>query len=83
MLLEKKELQEIFFLKHRHDDLDYRTNENDILDKSLSPYLYRNDTMNGFLKNLQKLVYFFFDKKHIVRNFKNPTVDKYEFRFLD
>lgn len=83
MLLEEKEIKEVFFLKHRHDDKDYRTNENNLLDKTLSPYIYNNDTMNFFLKNLQKLVHMFFDKMNIVRNFKNPTVDKYDFRHLD
>ena len=82
MLIEEKELPEIYFLKHRHDDR-VRSNENNLLDKTLSPYLYNNNMMNLFLKRLQRLVYLMFDKTTIIRNFKNPTVDKYEFRHLD
>lgn len=80
MLYREKELPEIFFLKHRHDTeytMDY---ENKLLDKTVSPYLFNNDTMNSFLKQLQKLMHLFFDKFNVVRNFKNPTVDKYEYR---
>lgn len=83
MLLEDKEIQEIFFLKHRHDDRNFINNERNLLDKTLSPYLFNNDTMNNFLKKLQRLVYLLFDKNTIIRNFKNPSVDKYEFRHLD
>ena len=83
MFYTKKELTEIFFLKHRNDTGDFRTNENNVLDKSLSPYLFKNNTINAFLKKLQKIIYLFFDQNNVVRNFKNPTVDKYEFRHLD
>jgi hypothetical protein len=83
MLIIEKELPELYNLKHRNDSFVIESNENDILDKTLSPYLYNNDTMNAYLKRLQVLVYMLFDKNNIVRNFKNPTVDKYEYRFYD
>lgn len=83
MLVEKKELPEIYYMKHRHDSKEVRTNENNLLQKTLSPYLFNNNTMNYFLKLLQTLVYLLFDQVNLVRNFKNPTVDKYEFRHLD
>lgn len=81
MLYKEKQLSELYFMKHRHDsegpDFDY---ENNVLDKSLSPYLYENDTMNGFLKRLQPLVSILFDQMNIARNFKNYIVDKYHYR---
>jgi len=77
MLYRKKQLPELFYLKHRHDnDNDYVDYENMLLDKTLTPYLYQNDTMNGFLKRLQPLVGLLFDQMNIVKNFKNYIVDK-------
>ena len=77
MLYRKKQLPELFYLKHSHDnDNDYVDYENMLLDKTLTPYLYQNDTMNGFLKRLQPLVGLLFDQMNIVKNFKNYIVDK-------
>lgn len=77
MLYRKKQLPELYYMKHRHDnDNDYVDYENMLLDKTLSPYLYQNSTMNGFLKRLQPLVGLLFDQMNIVKNFKNYIVDK-------
>lgn len=77
MLYRKKQLPELFYLKHRHDnDNDYVDYENMLLDKTLTPYLYQNSTMNGFLKRLQPLVGLLFDQMNVVKNFKNYIVDK-------
>ena len=77
MLYRKKQLPELFYMKHRHDnDNDYVDYENMLLDKTLTPYLYQNDTMNGFLKKLQPLVGLLFDQMNVVKNFKNYIVDK-------
>lgn len=77
MLYRKKQLPELFYLKHLHDnDNDYVDYENMLLDKTLTPYLYQNDTMNGFLKRLQPLVGLLFDQMNVVKNFKNYIVDK-------
>jgi hypothetical protein len=77
MIYRKKQLPELFYLKHRHDnDNDYVDYENMLLDKTLTPYLYQNDTMNGFLKRLQPLVGLLFDQMNVVKNFKNYIVDK-------
>ena len=77
MLYRKKQLPEVYYMKHRHDnDNDYVDYENMLLDKTLTPYLYQNDTMNGFLKRLQPLVGLLFDQMNIVKNFKNYIVDK-------
>ena len=82
MLIEDKELPEIYFMKHRHDDdnefIDY---EKQILDKTLSPYMYQNDMMNGFLKRLQPLIASLFDQMNIARNFRNIVVDKYYYKY--
>ena len=77
MLSKKKQLPEIYYMRHRHDnDNDYVDYENMLLDKTLTPYLYQNDTMNGFLKRLQPLVGLLFDQMNVVKNFKNYIVDK-------
>lgn len=81
MLLEDKELPELFNIKHRFDDnknhVDYGSK---LLSGSLSPYIYKNDMMNGFLTRLQKMVVILFDQQNIIKNLKNYIVDKYEYR---
>jgi hypothetical protein len=82
MLIEDKELPEIYFMKHRHDDdKDFVDYEKQILDKTLSPYMYQNDIMNGFLKRLQPLIASLFDQMNIARNFRNIVVDKYYYKY--
>ena len=81
MLYDRKQLPELRYMKHRHDDDDsYFDYEKELLDKSLSPYMYENDVMNGFLKRFQKLVSISLDQMNIVRNFKNYMVDKYHYK---
>jgi hypothetical protein len=83
MLQNRKELPELWNLKHRHDSEDrYVDYENSILDNSLSPYLYENDVMNGYLKRLQKLTSVLIDQMNVAKNFKNHLVDKYHFKQL-
>jgi hypothetical protein len=81
MLYDKKELPEIYFIKHLHDDdTDYVDYENNILNKTLSPYIYENSIMAGFLDRLQPILSIFFDQMNIMKNFRNITVDKYYFK---
>ena len=81
MLFERRELPEIHFMKHRHDNNeDYVDYEKQILDSSLSPYMYKNDLMNGWLKKMQPLVSLIFDQMNVVKNFKNYMVDKYYYK---
>lgn len=81
MLFERKDIPEIFYIKHRHDDQDNHVEyEKKILDSNLSPYIYNNDMMNTWLKKMQPLVSLLFDKMNIMKNFKNYMVDKYEYR---
>lgn len=78
MLYNRKDLPEIHFLKHLHDDnVDYVDYEKMILDKTLSPHIFENDVMNGYLKRLQPLVALLFDQMNVMKNFKNYIVDKY------
>lgn len=81
MLYERKNLPELHFIKHRHDDNDQFVDyEKQILDSSLSPYMYNNNLMNDFLKKMQPLVSLLFDKMNIMKNFKNYNLDKYDYR---
>ncbi len=79
MILNKQlHLPEYYELKHRWDDNKNKINKEDnILKKTLSPYLFKNDTMNEFLLNLQPLVWILFDNVNIIKNFKNYKIDKY------
>jgi hypothetical protein len=81
MLYDRRQLPEIRHMKHRHDDnQDFVDYEKTILDKSLSPYIYENDIMNGYLKRLQKLTSLLFDQMNVMKNFKNYMVDKYYYK---
>lgn len=77
MLYKKRQLPELYYMKHRHDnDNDFVDYETKLLDKTLSPYMYQNDTMNGFLKRFQPLLGLLFDQMNVVKNLKNYIVDK-------
>lgn len=81
MLYERNQLSELEYLKHRHDDNDsYYDFEKNILDKSLSPYLFENSVMSNFLKRLQPMVSIIFDHMNVVKNMKNYMVDKYYYK---
>ena len=81
MYYEEKDLPELHFLKHRHDDEnDFVDYEKNLLNKTLSPYIFYNDLMFGFLNRIQRLVAIFFDNHNIIKNFKNYNVDKYYYK---
>ena len=81
MLYERKDLPELYFIKHRHDNQsDFVDYEKKILTSSLSPYMYNNNMMNSWLTKMQPLVALLFDRMNIMKNFKNFMVDKYEYR---
>lgn len=81
MYYKEQYLEEIYDLKHRHDDdknfVDY---EKDILNRTLSPKLFENDRMFTFLSRTQRLVAILFDNFNIIKNFKNYNVDKYYYK---
>ena len=81
MLFDQQQLPQLRFMKHRHDKIEgYFEYENQILDLSLSPYMYKNDNMNIWLKKMQPLVSIMFDQVNVMRNFKNYMVDKYYYK---
>jgi len=81
MLLEDKDIPEIFYMKHRNDsDTDFVDYQKSLLTNSLSKYLFNNDIMNNFLIMLQSMVTLFFDQFNVIKNFKNFLVDKYEYK---
>lgn len=68
-------------MKHFHDDSDVNFDyEKDILNKSLSPYIYQNYVMTNFLDKLQPMVSILFDQMNMMKNFKNYMVDKYHYK---
>jgi hypothetical protein len=81
MLHRYKQLPELYFLRNRHNNsdvnFDYETN---ILKKSLSSYIFKNDMMNSFIQLLEPLVSLYYDNVNIIKNFKNYMVDKNEYR---
>jgi hypothetical protein len=82
MLYERKQLKELHFLKHFHDnDINkYVKYDECILDKTLVPHMFDNDLMNSWLKKMQPLVALPFDQMNIMKNFKKYTVDKYDYK---
>lgn len=81
MLYEDKQLPELYYMKHRHDNADNFVNyENKILNNTLSPYIFNNDLMASFLRRMQILMNYIFDQHNVIKNFKNYIVDKYEYR---
>lgn len=82
MLYNTKDIPELNKFYHRNDDINknYVDYENQILDKSLSPYLYGNKLMSSFLTKLNPLISLFFDQFNILKNYKNFTCDKYNYK---
>lgn len=82
MLYNRKEIPELFFIKHVHDTgLDnYVKYDEKILNKTLSPHIYENAFMSDWLNQMQPLVALLFDQMNIVKNFKNYILDKYDWR---
>lgn len=81
MYFDEKDLPELQFMKHRHDDdKDFVDYEKVILKNTLSPHIFRNDLMNEFVNRIQRLVAILFDNMNIIKNFKNYNVDKYYYK---
>ena len=80
MKLEKEvEINEIYFLKHKNDNILHRHFpwEDNILKKTTSPYVFRNPNMNEYLLKLEKMNSLMLQSVTLVRNFFNFTVNKY------
>jgi hypothetical protein len=85
MLYNDKDIPELHDFYHRNDDLTkkYVDYENIILNKTLSPYIYNNPIMEGFLTRLNKVISLFFDQFNIIKNWRNFTVDKYFYKSVN
>ncbi len=84
-LYKDSQLPELYQIKHRHDNNEYDAYdiENNILKRTLSNFIFNNDTMNEFLLRMQKVYYIWFDQINVIRNLKNWTVDKYYNNHVD
>ena len=81
MLFERKDLPELHYIKHLHDDeADYVDYEKMILDRTLSPHMYENKVMSNWLTKMQPLVAMLFDQMNVIKNFRNFMVDKYYYK---
>ncbi len=85
MLYKDKEIKELWDLKHRNDSFshagfDYNTK---LISRSFSSFMFNNENMSDFLNMIQSSLVLFFDKFHIIRNFKNYLVDKYYDQHID
>ena len=81
MYFEEQYLDEIYYMKHRHDnDNDYVDYPNKIFSNTLSPHLFNNDVMSEYLDKLKRCVTILFDNFNIIKNFKNFNVNKYKYK---
>ena len=81
MLYDQKQLPELRYMRQFHDDQSSNFNyEQDIFNKSLSPYLFQNIVMFNFLDKLRPMMALFFDQMNLIKNFKNYMVDKYHYK---
>ena len=81
MLNDRKQLPELRYMRQFHDDISPNFNyEQDIFNKSMSPYLFQSTAMFNFLDKLRPIVALSFDQMNIIKNFKNYMVDRYHYK---
>lgn len=81
MLYDRKQLPELRYMRKFHDDISPNFNyEQDIFNKSMSPYLFQSTSMFNFLDKLRPIVALSFDQMNIIKNFKNYMVDRYHYK---
>ena len=81
MLNDRKQLTELRYMRQFHDDISPNFNyEQDIFNKSMSPYLFQSTSMFNFLDKLRPIVALSFDQMNIIKNFKNYMVDRYHYK---
>lgn len=81
MLYEQQQLPELRYMRQFHDDASPNFNyEQDIFNKSLSPYMFQNTVMFNFLDKLRPMMSLFFDQVNLIKNWKNYMVDKYHYK---
>ncbi len=78
MFIKEISIPELYLARHKYDSkkisFDY---ENKLLDKSISPVMFKNDNTSGFLNLFQKLLVFNINSILELRNAFNHTVNKY------
>jgi len=79
MIERESQIKELYDLKHRKDNeinkgFDY---ENKLVDKIMPVYARRNEVVNDFILQMQKLFVWGIESQLIIRNFYNYTVSKY------
>lgn len=79
MLEKDLNIPEIYDLSHRFDS---KTNkaypyEDNLLKKTTSAYIWKNDNMNSFLSLIEKLAVHMVEQMNLARNYFNFTVHKY------
>ena len=80
----EKNIPEIYFIKHCHDDNNHYTDyQKNILLKSVSPFIVKSPTMFEFLSYIQKIVSMMFDNVNVIRNYRNYILDKDDFRHIN
>lgn len=80
MGLEKdRQLSELYDLKHKHDSKSNRHFpwEDNLLKKTTTNYIWKNDTMYNFLLKIEKMNVLLIEQMNFARNFFNFTVDKF------
>lgn len=73
------QIEELFILKNRHnsnDNIHYKY-EDDLLKRTTSSYIWKNERMNSFLTKIQELVVLMVQKTDISRNYIDFNVHKY------
>jgi len=85
MLYDKQYIPELHQFYHMNDDTtkNYVDYETEILNKSLSPYIFNSPIMAGFLDKLRLLISLFFDEFNIIKNWRNFTVNKYWYKHVN
>lgn len=76
-------IDELYILSHRHDNEIHnsKTYKTELLQRSVSPQLYKNDNMYGYLELFQPLVYHMLASNSVIRNWLNFAVNKYYDRY--
>lgn len=78
-LQQDKELPELYYLKHKNDNLLHRHFpwENNLLRNTTTPYMWKNPNMNTFLSKIEIQLVLMVEQLNVARNFFNFTVNKY------
>lgn len=79
MIEKQLHIKELYDLNHRHDDItqkrfDY---ENELIIKTTSSQLLKNDSLFTFLLKIQDMQVYMIESILPIRNFWNITVNKY------